>query len=263
MPLIFSRIWCMSSPETFTMLLIKELLERHDHTGILFDPPYSLHQVKECFDNIGVSLPFDTTQDASFGKVTKPLKESHYASYPKELIYTPIKASCPEFVCKKCGMPRVKIYKEQAQDNHSASKYQSKYLDYNYGQSLQGFVRSNSIATERESSRENAKELFPNNNKAQKEYIKFVHDHGGMKTAEFLDYTNCRCGVGFTQGIVLDMFMGSGTTAIVAKELGRRFIGCELNPDYIKIAQMRIQRLKGTQKTIERWGGEEIRCKSE
>lgn len=43
-------------------------------------------------------------------------------------------------------------------------------------------------------------------------------------------------------GIVLDPFMGSGTTAIVAKNLGRSFIGTELNPEYIKIAEDRIRR---------------------
>jgi DNA modification methylase len=35
--------------------------------------------------------------------------------------------------------------------------------------------------------------------------------------------------------------MGSGTTAIVAKRLGRSFIGFELNKDYIKIALRRLQ----------------------
>jgi len=42
-------------------------------------------------------------------------------------------------------------------------------------------------------------------------------------------------------GIVLDPFMGSGTTAIVAKKLGRNFVGIELNPQYIKIAEARIK----------------------
>lgn len=41
-------------------------------------------------------------------------------------------------------------------------------------------------------------------------------------------------------GIVLDTFMGSGTTALVAAMLGRRFVGTELNPDYIKIAHKRL-----------------------
>lgn len=36
-------------------------------------------------------------------------------------------------------------------------------------------------------------------------------------------------------GIVLDPFMGSGTTARVARMYGRNFIGYELNPEYIKI----------------------------
>lgn len=41
-------------------------------------------------------------------------------------------------------------------------------------------------------------------------------------------------------GIVLDPFMGSGTTALVAKKLGRNFIGIELNKKYVKIAQGRL-----------------------
>lgn len=41
-------------------------------------------------------------------------------------------------------------------------------------------------------------------------------------------------------GIVLDPFMGSGTTARVARTYNRNFIGYELNPDYIKIIQQKI-----------------------
>jgi DNA modification methylase len=40
--------------------------------------------------------------------------------------------------------------------------------------------------------------------------------------------------------VVLDPFMGSGTVALVALKMGRRFVGVELNPDYIKIAEDRI-----------------------
>ena len=42
-------------------------------------------------------------------------------------------------------------------------------------------------------------------------------------------------------GVVLDPFLGSGTTAAVAKQLGRHYIGIELNPDYCKLAQKRIE----------------------
>ena len=41
--------------------------------------------------------------------------------------------------------------------------------------------------------------------------------------------------------IVLDPFFGSGTTGWVAQRLGRKWIGIELNPDYIKIAEKRFQ----------------------
>ena len=43
-------------------------------------------------------------------------------------------------------------------------------------------------------------------------------------------------------GVVLDPFMGSGTTAVVAESLGRKWIGCDLNPDYCKIADERIEK---------------------
>jgi site-specific DNA-methyltransferase (cytosine-N4-specific) len=39
---------------------------------------------------------------------------------------------------------------------------------------------------------------------------------------------------------VLDPFVGSGTTALVAHQLGRTAIGIELNPDYADIAQERL-----------------------
>jgi DNA modification methylase len=42
-------------------------------------------------------------------------------------------------------------------------------------------------------------------------------------------------------GTVLDPFTGSGTTAIVALENNRNFVGTELNPEYIKIAENRIK----------------------
>ncbi len=49
------------------------------------------------------------------------------------------------------------------------------------------------------------------------------------------------------QGIVLDPFMGSGTTALVARKLNRRFIGFELNPSYIEIANARLQKINEAQ----------------
>jgi DNA modification methylase len=41
-------------------------------------------------------------------------------------------------------------------------------------------------------------------------------------------------------GIVLDPFMGSGTTARVARKYGRKYLGFELNPEYIKIIEQKV-----------------------
>ena len=46
--------------------------------------------------------------------------------------------------------------------------------------------------------------------------------------------------------IILDPFMGSGTTAMVAKQLGRYYNGCELNRDYNNLIQKRTGEGRGT-----------------
>lgn len=49
--------------------------------------------------------------------------------------------------------------------------------------------------------------------------------------------------------IVFDPFMGSGTTAQVAIENGRQYLGCELNPEYKKLQDERIAKAYGVKKT--------------
>ena len=39
-------------------------------------------------------------------------------------------------------------------------------------------------------------------------------------------------------------FMGSGTTCVVAKELGRKYIGCDINPCAIEITNNRLNELE-------------------
>ena len=66
-----------------------------------------------------------------------------------------------------------------------------------------------------------------------------------LKEAHFATYpeeliTPCILSGCPEDGVVLDPFMGSGTTGIVARKLGRNFIGCELNPEDQKMAERRI-----------------------
>lgn len=52
----------------------------------------------------------------------------------------------------------------------------------------------------------------------------------------------CACGTDAVRPcLVLDPFAGSGTTLLVAERLGRDSVGCELNPEYVAIAERRIR----------------------
>jgi site-specific DNA-methyltransferase (adenine-specific) len=63
-------------------------------------------------------------------------------------------------------------------------------------------------------------------------------DHPTQKPLEIIErMVKASCPPG---GVVLDPFMGSGTTALAAKRLGRHFTGFELNPDYCAVAAARL-----------------------
>jgi DNA modification methylase len=51
----------------------------------------------------------------------------------------------------------------------------------------------------------------------------------------------CECGASWQPGIVLDPFLGSGTTAVAAQRLGRDWLGIELNPEFSAIAERRLR----------------------
>lgn len=44
--------------------------------------------------------------------------------------------------------------------------------------------------------------------------------------------------------IVLDPFIGTGTTAVAAKKLGRKFIGIDIDPKYVEIAKRKVEQAK-------------------
>ncbi|KKM88727.1 hypothetical protein LCGC14_1255830 [marine sediment metagenome] len=69
---------------------------------------------------------------------------------------------------------------------------------------------------------------------------KLAHQHPAPfpeKLAEFFIRSFCIPG-----GTIIDPFLGSGTTGVVATQLGRRFIGIELNENYVQLARRRINK---------------------
>lgn len=71
-----------------------------------------------------------------------------------------------------------------------------------------------------------------------------IRQLGGTAIRSSLAAT-CDCGVPSEPGVVLDPFIGSGTTAIAAEKLGRDWLGIELNPTFAAMARKRIASQRG------------------
>jgi len=142
---------------------------------------------------------------------TQPFPEAHFAVYPEGLIEIPIKAGCPEFVCKKCGKARVKIYKEATGGTKGHSWH------------------------------DHSADMEKGNVKKQT-----GSEYNTYKRGNFIGYSDCGCdhSNGWDSGIVLDPFIGSGTTALVALKQRKRFIGIEIKQEYIDMSYRKITKVQ-------------------
>jgi len=154
---------------------------------------------------------------------TKPFSEAHFAVYPEELCETPIKAGCPEFVCNNCGKAREII---EEIDYGNKPKY-SDWLKTNNEGKYKGIQPMTTKGY--------GGEIF-----AYRKEIWGIDAHYG-NIPKKRKLTDCGCNAGFSGGIVLDPFFGAGTTGIVALKQNKKFIGIELNPEYIKIIEDRLK----------------------
>ena len=148
----------------------------------------------------------------------------HFATFPLSLPEFCIQASCPPQVCRKCGRPRFPVYEPTARyaellrrsrEAHVSEPYSKRVAQGNqFGRQVHGTAPDRISATEGRPA-------------VSAEY--FVSG-----------WTDCGCGAGWTPGMVLDPFLGSGTTAIAAERLGRRWCGIELSAEYARKAEARI-----------------------
>jgi len=176
-------------------------------------------QIRKNADQYNIKKPYENNYPKSFnpnGRTkrcvweipTQSYPESHFATFPEELIVTPIKAGCPKEICKKCGIGRERIIKAEGGSIGKSWHEHSKDMEVGAGQISR---------------------------------IGDCVDEVGRKYQRIdLGYTDCGCNAGWDSGVVLDPFSGSGTTAYVARKLLRNYVGIELNPEYIKLAEKRL-----------------------
>jgi DNA modification methylase len=132
---------------------------------------------------------------------TQPFPEAHFAVYPEKLIEPMIKAGCPQWICRKCGLARMRIVEK-------------------------GEIISTGGS---------------NHGKWAKSDDENVQGKRMVASARYtIGWTDCGCGAGWRPGIVLDPFLGSGTTMKLCLELRRSCVGIEINPSYINMTKKRL-----------------------
>ncbi len=186
---------------------------------------------------------------------TKPFKGAHFATFPPDLIKPCILAGCPP-AGKRCDCDVV-IDSPLGEGEISDPSMTTGRAGMNRPRRPNEGTRP---ITRREQ-RWNAEEM---RNSIRREAMKeiageaFAHyirtDTSGARPLpaalrdEFMskgwitEAPPCDCPVE-PPGVVLDPFMGSGTTAQVAQNLGRQYIGCELNPGYESLQQDRTRQM--------------------
>lgn len=138
---------------------------------------------------------------------------AHFAVFPEVLIDIPIRACSPEFICKKCGKPKVKIYESDWREHRNG----------------------------------NWKEAETKGKEMQRTDSHRQANVGGLtqitepSNLTFKGYACCNCKSEFEGGVVLDPFAGVGTVGIVAQKLGRKYIMIDLSLDYVEMIKKNLQ----------------------
>lgn len=140
---------------------------------------------------------------------TQPYAEAHFATFPEELVKPCIQAGTSEWgCCSVCGAPWRRMVERSVEA-------------YNEREGIAQALR-NAGAT----------------NGGTAKVTLGVTD--GVSTSTTGWQPTCKHEAPIERAVVLDPFMGSGTTGQVAFESGRDYAGVELNPTYAEMAKRRI-----------------------
>lgn len=146
---------------------------------------------------------------------TEPSKLDHYAVFPSALVRPFLRAGCSERgVCAKCGEPWRRVIERERINQREEKRGSAR------GQNLLP-GRKGEMALQR------------------------IHNTNGRTSANIAEslgwQPGCSCNASDTiPPLVLDCFAGTGTTGVVARQLGLRFLGIELNQSSVDDANARI-----------------------
>jgi DNA modification methylase len=162
---------------------------------------------------------------------------NHLAPFPEEVVDRLLTLACPKEICIKCGEPRRRIVKK------------TKKLDPNRPQAVRAMEIAKNVgltvahikAIQATGINDAGKALKIQNgaggNSLQvrkladeaKEMLGGYFREFTFPLRETKGWTKCNCSASFRSGIVLDPFMGTGTTLKVARQHGYSAIGADLN----------------------------------
>ena len=187
-----------------------------------------------------------------FEVTTKPFPEAHFAVYPPELVEKPLKATCPPTVCAECGSPYIResvnagvltnpTGREQKQ--RAIELFEQSDLTREHLSALRsiGFTDAGQAQEVYDGHGRNADDVEQRAAEAKDVLGGYAREFIGPETESTEWVQGCDCDTDATEpGVALDPFAGAGTTALVAKDHGRRFVGIDLNPEYVAMAQKRL-----------------------
>lgn len=151
---------------------------------------------------------------------TEAFPEAHFATFPTKLVEPCILAGTSEKgCCSACGAPWKRIV--ESSENYAAFKAIERVRKGK--ENVHGTrMRSNNLEALGITAGTSNKSITPE-----------TITKGWAK--------GCNCDAKVIGCTVLDPFNGSGTTGVVTLRYGRNYIGIEINPDYVAMAERRIQ----------------------
>lgn len=135
---------------------------------------------------------------------TEAFAQAHFATFPKKLVEPCVLAGTSQHgCCSQCGAPWTRIVEK------SGGTTGKGWVDHKHTLQM-GIAEKDSSVMQR------------------------AFENGDYQVKTLGWKPGCDCNADIVPAVVFDPFMGSGTTAEVAYRLGRNYVGCELNPEYIK-----------------------------